>query len=95
MHAAIRSYRTADVESFAQKVEDEFIERVKSVDGFIGYCLIDGEDGTATTITVAETARAVEASTEQADRWVIERAAHLVESAPAVTSGKLRIRAER
>ncbi len=30
-----------------------------------------------------------------ADRWVVERAAHLVESAPYITAGKVRVRAER
>ncbi len=68
MHAAIRSYRVMDAEAFVQKVEDEFVERVKRVSGFVGYYVVDGEDGTATTITVGETERAVQASTERADR---------------------------
>ncbi len=95
MHAAIRSYRVMDAEAFVQKVEDEFVERVKGVSGFVGYYVVDGEDGTATTITVGETKRAVQASTERADRWLVERAAHLVESAPYVTAGEVRVRAER
>ncbi len=52
-------------------------------------------DGTATTISLGETALAVHISTELADDWVVERAAHLVESAPDVTVGVVRVRAER
>jgi len=38
-----------------KKVEDEFVERVKAVDGFVGYYVIDGGDGTAVSVTVGET----------------------------------------
>jgi hypothetical protein len=77
-------------------VQEEFVNRVKSVEGFVGvYYVIDGGDGTVTSITVGETAEAVEASNVLAKRWVVERAAHLVEHAPDLTTGEVRIRAER
>jgi hypothetical protein len=37
MHAAIRKYRVSDADALVSKVEAEFIERVKAVDGFVGY----------------------------------------------------------
>lgn len=95
MHAAIRSYRVMDADAFVQKVQDEFVQQVQTVDGFIAYYVIDGQDDTATTVTVAETAQDLQASTELADRWVVERAAHLVESAPDITAGEIRVRTER
>ncbi len=95
MHAAVRRYWATDVEAFVKKVEDELVERVMAIDGFAGYYVIDGGDGTATTISVGETEQAVHTSTEWANDWVVERAAHLVESAPDVTAGEVRIRAER
>jgi hypothetical protein len=36
MHAAIRKYRVIDGRALLGKVEDEFVQRVKAVDGFIG-----------------------------------------------------------
>lgn len=95
MHAAIRRYRVMDANAFVQKVQEEFVEQIQTVDGFIGYYLIDGHDGTATTFTVAETAQNLQASTELADQWLIERAAHLVESAPDITAGHVCVRVER
>jgi hypothetical protein len=95
MHAAIRKYRVNDKPGFLTKVGDEFVDRVKSVDGFVGYYLVDGGDGTMTTITVGETEQAVETLNQRADDWIVENAAHLVESAPGVTMGEVRVRIER
>jgi hypothetical protein len=95
MHAAIRSYRVMDADAFVQWVQDEFVQQVQTVDGFIAYYVIDGQDDTATTVTIAETAQDLQASTELADRWVVERAAHLVESAPDITAGEIRVCTER
>jgi hypothetical protein len=95
MYASVRRYRALDVEALVRKVEEEFVERVKTVEGFVGYYIIDGGDGTLTSITVGETEEAVEASNLLAKEWVVERAAHLVDSAPDLTTGEVRVRAER
>ncbi len=95
MHASVRRYQAVDVEALLTKVQEEFVERVRTVDGFVGYYVIDGGDGTVTSVTVGESADAVEASNVLAKEWVVERAAHLVESAPDLTTGKVRVCAER
>lgn len=95
MHAAVRRYRVNDIEALVSKVEDEFADRVKEIDGFVGYYVIDGGDGTAASVTVGETAEAVAESTKRAADWVRESAADLVEGAPEVTVGEVRVRAER
>jgi hypothetical protein len=95
MHSAVRKYRVNDVDELVRKVEDDFVDQVKGVDGFVGYYVIDGGDGTAASVTVGETAEAVEQSTNLAREWVQENAADLVEGAPEVTAGEVRIRAER
>ncbi|MGN6167842.1 MAG: hypothetical protein ACTHQQ_06680 [Solirubrobacteraceae bacterium] len=61
MHASVRTYRAMDVEALVEKVQDEFVRRVKS-EGFVGYYVIDGGDGTVTSVTVGETEEAVEFS---------------------------------
>jgi hypothetical protein len=95
MHASVRRYQAADVEALLTKVQEGFLERVKTVEGLVGYYVIDGGDGTVTSITVGASAEAVEASNILAKQWVVERAAHLVESAPDLTTGEVRVRAER
>jgi hypothetical protein len=95
MHAAIRRYRVSDVDTLVSKVEDEFVEKVSKVDGFVGYYVIDGGDGNVASVTVGESPAAVEQSTSLAAGWVRESAADLIEGAPEVTAGEVRVRAER
>ena len=42
MHAAVRRYRVRDIDALVSKVEDEFVDQVKEIDGFVGYYVIDG-----------------------------------------------------
>jgi hypothetical protein len=95
MHAAVRRYRVRDVDALVSKIEDEFADRIKEIDGFVGYYVIDGDDGTAASVTVGETAQAVAESTRLAGDWVRESAADLIDGSPEVTVGKVRVRAER
>jgi hypothetical protein len=95
MHAAVRRYRVKDIDALVSKVEDEFADRVKEIEGFVGYYVIDGDDGTAASVTVGETAQAVGESTRLAGDWVRESASELVEGSPEVTVGEVRVRAER
>lgn len=95
MHASVRRYRVRDMDALADKVEAEFVEQIKEIEGFVGYYVIDGGDGTAASVTVGETADAVAESTRLAGKWVRESASDLVEGAPEVTAGEVRVRAER
>jgi hypothetical protein len=95
MHAAVRRYQVSDTDALVSKVQEEFVERVKGVDGFVGYYVIDGGDGAVASVTVGETEQAVEDSTRLAAEWVRESAADLIEGAPDVTAGEVRVRAER
>ena len=95
MHASIRRYRVRDMDALVSKVEEEFVEQVKEIDGFVGYYVIDGDDGTAASVTVGETAQAVAESVRLAGAWVRESASDLVEGDPEVTVGEVRVSAER
>ena len=95
MHASIRRYRVRDIDALVSKVEDEFADRIKEIDGFVGYYVIDGDDGTAVSVTVGETAQAVAESTKRAADWIRESASELVEGSPEVTAGEVRVSAER
>ena len=95
MHASVRRYRVNDVDALVKKVESEFVEQVKEIDGFVGYYVIDGGDGAVASVTVGESAQAVAESVRLAGQWVRESASDLVEGEPDVTVGEVRVRAER
>jgi hypothetical protein len=95
MHASVRRYRARDIDALVDKVEEELVEQIKQIDGFIGYYVIDGGDGTAASVTVGESADAVAESVRLAASWVRESASDLVDGDPEVTVGEVRVRAER
>jgi hypothetical protein len=96
MNSSVRKYKLSDAgaaKTISDEVEKEFVDIVKGVDGFGGYYLIDGGDGTLVTITVAESAAAVEESAAKAAEWVQgnETVSSLMEGAPDVTNGEVLI----
>ena len=44
-----------DVDTFVERTREEFIDHVNTIEGFGGYYMIDGGDGTVTSIIVCET----------------------------------------
>ena len=95
MHASVRRYRARDIDALVSKVEAEFVDQIKEIDGFVGYYVIDGGDGTAASVTVGENAAAVADSVRLASTWVRESASDLVDGDPEVTVGEVRVSAER
>jgi hypothetical protein len=94
MFASVRRYQTRDISALERKVEDEFIEKVQQVDGFVDYYVIDGRDGDVVSVTVCETADALQQITQLAAEWVRESLGDLVEGEPDVVAGEVRVRAE-
>jgi sugar-specific transcriptional regulator TrmB len=95
MRASLHRYKVMDAEALIERIQQEFIERVKAIEGLVGYYVIDGGDGTVTSITLGETEEAVEALAVDSQDSIVERAAHLVEGAPDMTAGEVRVRVER
>jgi hypothetical protein len=95
MHASVRRYRARDIDALVSKVEEEFVEQIKEIDGFVGYYVIDGDDGTVASVTVGDTAQAVAESVRLAAAWVRESIADVVEGEPEVTVGEVRVSVER
>ena len=94
MHASVRRYRVRDIDTLVSKVEEEFVDQVKDIDGFVGYYVIDGGDGTAASVTVGENATAVADTVRLAANWVRESVGDLIDGEPDVTVGEVRVRAE-
>jgi hypothetical protein len=95
VHASVRRYRVRDIDAIVSRVESDFVDQVKQIDGFVGYYVIDGGDGTAASVTVGETADAVAEATRLSGNWVRENVADFVDGEPEVTVGEVRVRAER
>ena len=95
MHASVRRYRVRDIDTLVSKVEDEFADQVKEIEGFVGYYVIDGDDGTVASVTVGDTAQAVAESVRLAAAWVRDSVADIVEGEPEVTVGEVRVSVER
>jgi hypothetical protein len=91
MNASVRKYKVSDASKIASEVEKEFVDIVKRVEGFGGYYVIDGGDGTLVTITVAESQDAVEESAAKASEWVQgnETVSGLMEGGPEITNGEV------
>lgn len=89
MYASIRQYRTHDNAEVARRAQEGFIPTVREVPGFSAYYMIDAQDGTFFTITLAEDQAGVVESVSRAAAWVGENAADLVDGAPTVTNGEV------
>ncbi len=89
MYASVRQYRSDDIQEVARRAQDGFVPIVREVPGFSAYYIVDGGDGSFTTITVAEDEAGVEESVAKASEWVRESAADLVEGAPTVSNGEV------
>lgn len=91
MNASIRKYKVSDAAAIARAAEEGFVPLVREVDGFNGYYIVDGGDGTMFTITVADTQEGVEASAQKAADWIggNEEVAALIDGAPEVTNGEV------
>ncbi len=89
MYAAIRRYRTPDIQELARRVQEEFVDMIGDVPGFVGYYVVDGGDGNVASITVCEDRAGVDESTRRAAAWVNDRVSDLIEGGPDVMAGEV------
>jgi hypothetical protein len=96
MHASIRRYRSSDAAEVGRRASDGtsgFPPVARQIQGFQAWYLIDGGDGTLTTVTICDDESGVNDSVEKAREWVGDNAADLVEGAPEVTNGRVEAQA--
>ena len=96
MHASIRQYRSSDAVEVGRRANDGttgFPPVVREIKGFQAWYLIDGGDGTLTTVTICDDEAGVNESVDKAREWVGDNAADLVEGSPNVTNGKVEAQA--
>jgi hypothetical protein len=93
MHAVIRRYEGIDstrMEELIGMMKDDFIPQLSEIEGMNAYHVIDGGTGVLATISIFETAEAVEESTQLAAKYIRDQGlADALPSAPQVTSGEI------
>ena len=72
MHVSIRRYKTDSAPEVARRVNEQFVNRISNVTGFLAYYVIDTGEGVLTSISVFETKDAAEESHRVAAAWVAE-----------------------
>lgn len=89
MFAGIRTYKVANVDELSELVREEFVPIVETIPGLVAYFVVDTGEGTASSITIAETKEAILESASRAAAWVEERVPELIESGPEIAFGEV------
>jgi hypothetical protein len=89
MFAGIRTYKVTNMDELSEIVRDEFVPIVETVPGLVAYFVVDTGDGTASSITIAESKEGVLESASRAAAWVEERVPELIESGPEIAVGEV------
>ena len=94
MHVVIRHYKTNVPldDALIDRVRNEFVPILKSVDGFNSYRILNTGQNELATISVFETAAGAEESVEKAAQWISENMADLVSGPPTVAVGRVTTR---
>jgi hypothetical protein len=88
MYATVRHYEGVhDSEEVVKRVREGFLPLISSIDGFIGYYLLDAGNGVLVSTSVFETQAHEEESNEDAAAWVKENVADLIPNPPTITAG--------
>ena len=87
MYGSIRRYKIRKPKEFTDKVNESFINLVRTIPGFISYMAIDEGDGWWASVSVFATREAMMQSDALASKWVKDEAAKLVWGAPEITAG--------
>lgn len=99
MHATIRRYEGVDQNrtvELTSKVNETLIPKLKELDGFGGYFLIEADNGIFSSLTLFETPEQGKESTKLVATWIRdEKLDAMIPNEPKVTSGKVVARSDR
>ena len=93
MYAAMRRYNVNEgtVGQIVERVNADFLPRLRQAPGFVSYFLLDAGDGTIASVSVFDDKRGAEESSRMASEWVRQNISHLVKSAPVILSGEIKV----
>jgi len=95
MFAVVRRYNVKEGMSqrVIERVETEYLEKTKSLAGFVAYYVVDPEDGTLMSLSIFSDRASADESNRKASEFVRERLHGLVGTAPTILTGNVAISA--
>ena len=91
MHAIVRRYEGIDTkrtDELTRKVGESLTPRLKKLDGFNGYFLIEADNGVMSSVNFFDTSAHADESTRVAAGWLREQKLEkALPNAPKLTSG--------
>jgi hypothetical protein len=93
MHAIVRRYEGIDTkrtDELTRKVGESLTPRLKKLDGFNGYFLIEAENGVMSSVNFFDTSAHADESTRVVAEWLREeKLDKIVPNSPKITGGKV------
>jgi len=93
MHAIVRRYEGIDTkrtDELKRKVNESLTPRLKKLDGFNGYFLIEAENGVMSSVNFYDTSAHADESTRVVAEWLREeKLEQILPNPPKVTGGKV------
>jgi hypothetical protein len=93
MHATIRRYEgvdTARTNEVSGKVKQTLVPQLRELPGFVGYYLIEADNGVLSSLGVFETSEQADESTKIVEKWITdENFTSAIPNAPKITSGRV------
>jgi len=93
MHAIVRRYEGIDTkrtDELTRKVSESLTPRLKKLDGFNGYFLIEAENGVMSSVNFFDTSAHADESTRVVAEWLREEKLDtVVPNSPKITGGKV------
>jgi len=93
MHAIVRRYEGIDTkrtDELTRKVGESLTPRLKKLDGFNGYFLIEAENGVMSSVNFFDTSAHADESTRVVAEWLREEKLDtVVPNSPKITGGKV------
>jgi hypothetical protein len=93
MHAILRRYEGIDTkrtDELKRKVNESLTPRLKKLDGFNGYFLIEAENGVMSSVNFFDTSAHADESTRVVAEWLREEKLDtVVPNSPKITGGKV------
>ena len=93
MHATIRRYEGVDTtrtNEVSGKVKETLVPQLRELPGFVGYYLIEADNGILSSLGVFETSEQVDESTKVVAKWITdENFTSAIPNAPKITTGKV------
>jgi len=93
MHAIVRRYEGIDTkrtDELKRKVNESLTPRLKKLDGFNGYFLIEAENGVMSSVNFFDTSAHADESTRVVAEWLREeKLEQILPNPPKITGGKV------